>query len=270
MTGVLGYLRRHHVGLLALFVALGGTSYAAANLPRNSVGTAQLRSRAVTGAKLANNAVTATKVKKGSLLAGDFKTGQVPPGPAGPAGPQGAVGRTGATGPTGPSTGRAGGALTGSYPNPTLASGSVNTSNFASGAEAPNAALLAGEPSTHYLTFGNDGQAGAVPISTFGYFMNTSTTSTYAFQSVAIKTFGTSGEFEFCGNSPALGSFPYVTYVNGTRSTGTLAYFGGCVTRTVGAGGDFTISAARTLIFGVHSGDSTTDENYDIYGFLQP
>jgi hypothetical protein len=50
---MLAYLRRHHVGLLALFVALGGTSYAAAKLPRNSVGTAQIRSGAVTQRKLA-------------------------------------------------------------------------------------------------------------------------------------------------------------------------------------------------------------------------
>jgi hypothetical protein len=50
---MLAYLRRHHIGLLALFIALGGTSYAAAKLPRNSVGTTQLKSGAVTEAKLA-------------------------------------------------------------------------------------------------------------------------------------------------------------------------------------------------------------------------
>lgn len=40
------------VATLALFVALGGASYAAVTLPRNSVGTAQLRARSVTLAKL--------------------------------------------------------------------------------------------------------------------------------------------------------------------------------------------------------------------------
>jgi hypothetical protein len=50
---VLGYLRRHHIGLIALFVALGGTTYAATQLPSNSVGTAQIRPGAVTPAKLA-------------------------------------------------------------------------------------------------------------------------------------------------------------------------------------------------------------------------
>jgi hypothetical protein len=77
---------------LALFVALGGTSYAAASLPRNSVGSAQLK----------NNAVTSSKVRNGSLTARDFRSGslprgaQGPPGPAGPAGPQGPPGSSGA------------------------------------------------------------------------------------------------------------------------------------------------------------------------------
>jgi len=43
------------ISLIALFVALGGTTYAASNLPRNSVGTAQLKNKAVTSAKLAKS-----------------------------------------------------------------------------------------------------------------------------------------------------------------------------------------------------------------------
>ena len=49
---MLAYLRRHHLAIVALFVALGGTSYAATQLPANSVGTRQIRSGAVTPAKL--------------------------------------------------------------------------------------------------------------------------------------------------------------------------------------------------------------------------
>ena len=48
-------------------------------------------------------------------------------------------GKTGPTGPAGPATGPAGGALTGSYPNPGLAGGAVGTANFAPTATAPNA-----------------------------------------------------------------------------------------------------------------------------------
>ncbi|MBV9311511.1 MAG: hypothetical protein JOZ73_11800 [Solirubrobacterales bacterium] len=55
------------VALIALVVALGGTSYAAFKLPRNSVGTKQIKNRAVTNKKLANGAVTAAKVKNGTL-----------------------------------------------------------------------------------------------------------------------------------------------------------------------------------------------------------
>lgn len=94
------------VALAALFIALGGVSYAAVKLPKNSVGTKQIK----------KNAVNSKKVKNGSLLAGDFKAGQLPAGPTGaqgllgPVGAQGttgaqgitgAAGATGATGPTG-------------------------------------------------------------------------------------------------------------------------------------------------------------------------
>jgi hypothetical protein len=39
-AGLVSYLRRHHIGLVALCIALTGTAYAA-TLPRNSVGPAQ-------------------------------------------------------------------------------------------------------------------------------------------------------------------------------------------------------------------------------------
>jgi len=60
---------------IALFLALGGVSYAATALPRNSVTTVQ--------------------VKDHSLLAKDFKRGQLPRGPAGPTGPAGPAGPAG-------------------------------------------------------------------------------------------------------------------------------------------------------------------------------
>jgi hypothetical protein len=86
---------------VALVVALGGVSYAAGVLPKNSVGTAQLKKMAVTAAKLKNNAVTGAKVKDGTLLATDFSAGQLPAGPQGPEGdpgPQGPKGDPGALG----------------------------------------------------------------------------------------------------------------------------------------------------------------------------
>jgi hypothetical protein len=50
------------ISIIALIVALSGTSYAAFSLPKNSVATNQLRNGAVTTQKLKNGAVTARKI----------------------------------------------------------------------------------------------------------------------------------------------------------------------------------------------------------------
>lgn len=55
------------ISLIALFVALGGTTYAATSLPKNSVGTKQLEKNAVTGPKIKNEAVTAAKINAKGL-----------------------------------------------------------------------------------------------------------------------------------------------------------------------------------------------------------
>ncbi len=85
---------------LALFLALGGISWAATSLPKNSVGATQLRKNAVTGTKIKRSAVTSSKVKNGSLTAADLKKGTLLSGPTGPTGPAGPKGDTGAAGPS--------------------------------------------------------------------------------------------------------------------------------------------------------------------------
>ena len=77
------------VAVLALIIAMGGTSYAVTQLPRNSVGTPQLKTDAVTAAKIKADAVTGDKVKDGSLAARDFAAGTLLQGPTGPRGPAG-------------------------------------------------------------------------------------------------------------------------------------------------------------------------------------
>jgi hypothetical protein len=63
------HMRRHLIAYVALFFALGGSSFAAvqAALPKNSVGTRQLKRSAVTAAKIKNGAVTAAKIKNGAV-----------------------------------------------------------------------------------------------------------------------------------------------------------------------------------------------------------
>src|SRR3569832_1455475 len=91
MAGFLRFMRGNTIALLALFIALGGTTYAATALPKNSVGTKQLKKNAVTAvkikngsvtsAKIAGNAVTGAKVKDDSLTGADVlesSLGKVP------------------------------------------------------------------------------------------------------------------------------------------------------------------------------------------------
>lgn len=63
---LLRYFGRHHWGLVAMFIAMGGTAYAAASLPANSVGTRQLRRHAVTLGKISPSAERALRTHAGS------------------------------------------------------------------------------------------------------------------------------------------------------------------------------------------------------------
>ena len=81
LRSLASYVRQHHVGVLALFVALSGTAYAA-TLPRNSVGTTQLKKNAVTARKIKNDAVTSAKVRANSLTGSDLNVATLPKVPS--------------------------------------------------------------------------------------------------------------------------------------------------------------------------------------------
>jgi hypothetical protein len=86
------------VATLALFIALGGSSYAALELGKNSVKSENIGKEQVKASDIAKNAVNAAKVKDASLLANDFKPGQLPAGAAGPKGDRGLPGAKGSQG----------------------------------------------------------------------------------------------------------------------------------------------------------------------------
>src|SRR3954463_13359585 len=86
---------------VAVFIALGGTGYAAVKLPKNSVGSKQIK----------KNAVSSSKVKNGSLTKSDFKASDLPIGPQGIQGIQGLKGDKGDKGDLGD---------TGAYAQPTV------------------------------------------------------------------------------------------------------------------------------------------------------
>jgi hypothetical protein len=107
------------IATIALFVALGGTGYAAVALEPNSVGTAQLKEGAVQSSDIRDGAVGSSDIANGAISGDDIKAGSIQvsdlskgamngldgkdgaPGPAGPAGPAGARGATGPAGPAG-------------------------------------------------------------------------------------------------------------------------------------------------------------------------
>jgi hypothetical protein len=74
------------ISVMALFIALSGSSYAAIT---------------ITSKNVRNNSLTTSDIKNQSLLSKDFKAGQLPAGARGPAGPAGANGEPGPAGPKG-------------------------------------------------------------------------------------------------------------------------------------------------------------------------
>lgn len=84
------------VACIALFVALGGTAFAAISITGRQVVDSSL-----TGKDLKNGSVTTSDIRNYSLRAKDFKLGQLPAGATGAQGVRGWSGATGQTGTTG-------------------------------------------------------------------------------------------------------------------------------------------------------------------------
>jgi hypothetical protein len=65
------------ISVIALFVALGGASYAAVTLPKNSVGPKQIKKRAVRNKHINKNAVSASKIQGNSISSSKIADGSV-------------------------------------------------------------------------------------------------------------------------------------------------------------------------------------------------
>jgi hypothetical protein len=88
------------VAYIALFIALGGTSY---GLATGSIGSREIKNNGIRSADIRDNTVRGKDVRRGtlrssdvadfSLRARDFAKGQLPAGPQGPAGPRGPAGQ---------------------------------------------------------------------------------------------------------------------------------------------------------------------------------
>jgi hypothetical protein len=78
---------------VAVVLAMSGGAYAAATLPRNSVGSAQIRSGAVGSSEIRNGAVRSRDVRDGTLAVKDLSTAARKSlrGATGPTGPAGAA-----------------------------------------------------------------------------------------------------------------------------------------------------------------------------------
>jgi hypothetical protein len=82
------------IATVAVFIALGGTSYAVAT---GSIDSREIKNNTVSSQDIRNNGIRSADVRNRSLLATDFKAGQLPPAPTGATGPTGPRGPAGAT-----------------------------------------------------------------------------------------------------------------------------------------------------------------------------
>jgi hypothetical protein len=72
VSHLLEYLRRHHVGLLALLVVLGGTAYAAAQ-----VTSKEIQNRTITAKDIKPNTLSGKQIKDGTLGGSDLADGSL-------------------------------------------------------------------------------------------------------------------------------------------------------------------------------------------------
>jgi hypothetical protein len=82
------------IAYIALFIALGGSSY---GLATGSIDSREITNNTIRSGDIRDNHVGSRDVRNFSLLEKDFKRGELPQGPPGPTGPIGPAGPTGSS-----------------------------------------------------------------------------------------------------------------------------------------------------------------------------
>jgi hypothetical protein len=139
------------IALLAMFIAMGGTTYAVTKLPKRSVGSMQLKKGAVHKENIASGAVTASKLGKGMIAAAPAGAGGSTGAPV-IANPQDGVGYAAKAG-WADNAGKADRATLADKATTATTAGSATSAGSAGTAgTAGNANTLNGKDSSYYLT----------------------------------------------------------------------------------------------------------------------
>jgi len=210
----------HLIALLALFVALGGTSYAAVKitngqLTNNSISGAKLANGSIPSTKLRNNSIPGFKLRNGAVSSAKLASGLLMSNGSGgstlsaQSGTGGTSGASGARGPQGP-TGQRG--LTGSAGKD--GANGKDGSAGATGASGPSDLAQVVEPGTldvdgagtvtapcpnaHPVALGGNYNAGAAPT-----VVAHLTTGSYGITVTGGPTLGSVTVYALCGGSPS-------------------------------------------------------------------